>query len=92
MDKEQTIRPHIQRIRVQYNGGPGWSTKITDYETGKPLDSLTAFSWSVDLNNPDLRDGIATLIVFQPSIDIVVDAHVKNVCPCCAREVEEVSR
>jgi len=82
-DKKEMIKIHVQN-----NGGPAMDTKITDANTGRELENVSGLSWIVDLNDPSLRNGKITLTLWEPIIDVIVDAEIKKICPCCGREKE----
>ena len=81
------------KVRIQNDGRPAWATKITDAVTGLPIDNVTGFSWAVDLNatkwgSPEVQQGYASITVFEPIVDIIVDAEIKKICACCGRAIE----
>lgn len=73
------------KVRIQNDGQPAYMTKITDAETGKELD------WRIFRVELDARSGnvpTATIHVYMPAVDVIAEAEIKEVCPCCGREQE----
>lgn len=73
------------KVRIVNNGQPGYMTEITDAETGKRLD------WQIFRVELDARGSkeppTATLYLYMPALDVIADAEIKHVCPCCGQEV-----
>lgn len=84
MSEEQ--KKPFQRIRIQNDGQPGCMTKITDADTGKELEWQT-FRVTLDASYKELP--LAIVYVYLPVVDMIVDAKIRHVCPCCGRAVEE---
>ena len=78
-EKQETSKP-LRRVRVVNDGQPGYATRITDADTGQPLDSI----YHVKVVDIDVRD-VPKIFLWshQPVIDIVGDAEPTNVCPLC---------
>jgi hypothetical protein len=78
-EKQETSKP-LRRVRVVNDGQPGYATRITDADTGQPLDSI----YHVKVVDIDVRD-VPKIFLWshQPVIDIVGDAETTNVCPLC---------
>ena len=75
------------RVRIENDGEHRYATKITDAETGKELEHVTSA-----IIQFDAKEDVPTAILFlhAPVVDVIVDAEIKQVCPCCGREkVEE---
>jgi hypothetical protein len=81
-DEQKTVR-----VRIQNDGTP-FSTVVTDCETGKVLDGVNKVQWVADAHEMD-RLPQAEIIVIVPVVDIIADAEIRKVCPCCGRDVEE---
>jgi hypothetical protein len=72
------------RVRIQNDSGLGYMTKITNVETGQELEYVTDVS--IELNPNRATQAVLTLIV--PAIDIIADAEIKKICPCCGKSME----
>lgn len=70
------------RVRIQHDGnGPaGYNTHITDAETGEPLGYVQRVEMDIQANSDPVT---AILTVAMPVLDIIADAEIKHVCPCC---------
>ncbi len=72
------------KVRIVNNGQHANMTQITEAETGRHLDlQLTEVTIKV---GDDLPYAILTSI--EPVIDIIADAEIKQVCPCCGKPVD----
>ncbi len=74
------------RVRIENDGKHRYATKITDAETGEPFGHVTSAIIQFDANE---GSPTAILVVATPVVDVIVDAEVKHVCPCCGREKAE---
>jgi len=77
----------IARIRIENSGQPAYLTKITDIETGKELE-WHIFHIDIDARTR-MEPPIATVSVYMPTVDIIADAEIRQVCPCCGRDVDD---
>ncbi len=87
MSDEKTVR-----VRIQHDGGPAYAMRVTDVNTGKTIENISGMHWSFDLNDRACdygRPPVVKLTVHDPIVDVIVDAAVRKVCPCCGRPVEE---
>ncbi len=73
------------KVRITNPGKPGYMTKISNAETGELLD-LQVTEVTIKAKD-DMPYAILTSI--QPVVDIIADAEIKQVCPCCGRDVEQ---
>lgn len=75
------------KLHIQNDGQPGYMTKVTDAETGKELD------WHIFRIELDARGRkeppTAIVYCYMPAIDIIADAEIRHVCPCCGKPEEE---
>lgn len=76
------------KVRIQHDGkGPaGYNTRITDAETGEPLGYVQRVEMDIQANGDPVT---AILTIAMPVIDVIADAEIKHVCPCCGREQEQ---
>lgn len=74
------------RVRIFNGGKAAWDTQITDAETGAPIPHVTGFrlDWKAETIYPTIE-----LTVCHPVIDLIADAEIKKICPCCGRSVED---
>jgi hypothetical protein len=71
------------RVRIQNDTGRGYHTKITDVETGQELDVA-----EVSISLKPSHENQAVLTVFSPVVDLIADAEIKKICPCCGKSME----
>ena len=78
-DKQEAPNP-IRRVRIQNDGGPGYNTKITDADTGQPIDHI----YHAKVVDIGVRDNPRVLLwAHNPVVDITGVAETTNVCPLC---------
>jgi hypothetical protein len=68
------------RVRIQNDGGTGLSTRITDVETGRPIEGVQQITLLLSPTKEPIK---ATLTVHSPHVDIVLDAEIERRCPYC---------
>jgi hypothetical protein len=68
------------RVRIQNDGGSGYSTRITDVETGQPIEGVQQITLLLSPTKEPIK---ATLTVHSPHVDIVLDAEIEQRCPYC---------
>ena len=83
------------KVRIFNEGQPSYKTTVTDVGTGELLHSVTDVDLHISVRDPY---PYALLTVATPVVDVIVDAEIRRVCPCCGRDwtpvlaqVEEVS-
>ena len=78
------------KVRITHNGeGPAYNVQVKDLQTGR---YLAARSLSLSVGPGTWEEPFKVFLeVNQPIIDLVVDAEIRSVCPCCGREVEDPS-
>jgi hypothetical protein len=75
----------MRQIRIQNDGKPGYTTQVTDAETGEKLDfQVTEITIKAKDEMP-----YAILTSLFPVIDVIADAEIKHVCPCCGKALKE---
>lgn len=74
-----------KRVRITNDGQPSWLTKITNAETGEEIPRIRNIT--IRMNNDLIPSAYIT--TEMPIVDVVVDAEIKQVCPCCGRPTEE---
>lgn len=75
-----------KRVRIVNDGQPSYMTKITDAETGKDIPNVIAIAIDLDVKNPVVEAVVTTVM---PTVDIIADATIEQVCPCCGRPTGE---
>lgn len=74
------------KIRIQNDGKPAYSTTVTDVETGKQLEYVTRVDLTIDVHD-QLPQALLTMIT--PVVDVIADAEIRQVCPCCGKPTEQ---
>ena len=74
------------KVRIQNEDGQSYKTKITDIETGKELEYIGPIEVSGDAGSGPLK---ARLTQYWIAVDIIAEAEIKHLCPCCGRSVDE---
>lgn len=76
------------KVRITHNGAieANHYTRVTDLETGQPLEYVKHVALDIPANNDPIT---ATITVAGPEIDIIADAEIKHVCPCCGTPQKE---
>ena len=71
------------RVRIEHDGNsPSYNAKITDAETGAEIQHVKSAELRLDADRGGLIPRVY-LEVYAPLIDIIADAEVKHICPCC---------
>jgi hypothetical protein len=79
-NQESTEIKAPRRVRVKNDGGPGYATKVTDADTGQPIDYI----YHVKVVDIDVHDTPRVLMwAHNPIMDITGIAETTNVCPFC---------
>lgn len=70
------------KVRITHDGSiaANYNTYVTDLETGKQLEYVMHVGLDIPANHDPIT---ATITVAAPTIDIIADAEIKHVCPCC---------
>jgi len=71
------------RVRIQNEGQPGYMTRVTDVETGKELAMVKSADLTIRFDASDRNMPVAHLTVYAPVVDVIADADIKYICPCC---------
>lgn len=76
------------RVRIQHDGKNigGMHTCITNAETGELIDYVQSVELEMQATNDPI---IARITVAVPILDIIADAEIKRVCPCCGTPQKE---
>lgn len=79
---KETPKP-LRRVRIQNDGGPGYATKLTDADTGQPIDRI----FHIRLVDLDVKE-IPKVLLWQytPVIDVTANAEIVGVRPCCGTQ------
>jgi hypothetical protein len=73
----------IKSVRIFNDTGIGYGTKVTDAETGEEVKNVAFIS----LNFGPCDRMQAIIHVINPVIDVIADADIRQVCPCCGQMV-----
>ena len=71
------------RVRIVNDGLPGYMTRITDVETGQEIERVKEVHFHFDA----AKVTIASLVVYAPVVDVIVDAEIKHMCPYCGQHL-----
>lgn len=75
-----------KRVRIVNDGQAAYMTKITNAETGEDIPHVLDININIAANKPMPS---AVIITAMPIVDVIVDAVIRQVCPCCGRPAEE---
>ncbi len=75
----------VKRVKIEYGGGPGYNTKVTDADTGETIPGV----FRVDLTLEATQIPIAKLYTYMPATNVTVEATTHAVCPYCGQEVAQ---
>jgi len=73
----------MKKVRVFNDGKPAYMTTVTDIETGEQMENITDVDVHISMRDPY---PYALLTVATPTVDVIVDAELRRVCPCCGRD------
>jgi hypothetical protein len=73
------------KVRIEYNGGPGYAARIVDADTG----ALIEGAFQLFINAED-GPPVATILAHAYELDITTNARVIKVCPECRRNIERL--
>ncbi len=71
------------KVRIFNEGQPAYQTTVTDAETGEQVANVTDVDLHISVRDPY---PYALLTVATPVVDVIVDAEIRRVCPCCGRD------
>ncbi len=72
------------KVRIQNDGKPGYTTQVTNAETGEVLDlQVTEVTIKASKEIP-----YALLTSILPVVDVIADAEIRHVCPYCGKPKE----
>ena len=76
-------------VRIEHNGvHRANAIKVTDVQTGKEIRHITKVL--IDINQGNMNDRLkATIEFYQPVLNVIADADIIEICPCCRRPMEE---
>lgn len=76
------------RVRIQHDGKNvgGIHAYVTNAETGELIDYVQSVELEMQATNDPV---IARITVAVPVLDIIADAEIKHVCPCCGSPQED---
>jgi hypothetical protein len=72
----------IKRVRIFNDQRAAYNIKVTDAETGALIENVSRISFDVRTKDP-MR---AVLYIASPIVDIIADADIRHICPCCGKE------
>lgn len=80
-------------IRIVNEGGPSYTTKVYDAETGEDLTTRLNVSRIELTIDAKYNVPTAQLTVYTPKVEITLEeAQVKQVCPYCGHETDKTLR
>ena len=71
------------KVRIFNEGQSSYMTTVTDTETGEQLANVTDVDLHISVRDPY---PYALLTVANPVVDVIVEAEIRRVCPCCGRD------
>jgi hypothetical protein len=76
------------KVHITHSGnGPAYNIQVKDLQTGR---YLAARSLSLTVGPGDWDEPFKVFLeVNHPIIDLIADAEIRSICPCCGREVED---
>ena len=74
------------RVRIQNDGKHFYKTVFTSVETGEKMQYVASATIHLKADEPLPT---VELVMVTPVVDIIADAEIKRVCPCCGRPVDE---
>lgn len=74
------------QVRIQNDGKQSYTTRFTSVETGEELQYVTEATIHMEASEP-LPKAVITMIL--PVLDLVVEAEINTICPCCKRKIVE---
>ena len=74
------------KVRIVNDGKHFYNTRFISVETGEEMQyvSEATIHFKADGKTPT-----AEFTMAYPVVDIIADAEIKRVCPCCGRPVDE---
>ncbi len=76
----------MKRVRIVNHGGPAHLTEVTDTDNGEKVENIAR----VDLSIVPVKEPVkAVITVNAPIVDVIADAEIKHICPCCGKPKEE---
>lgn len=79
----------LQRVKIEYDGGSVYNTKVTDADTGETIPNVYRVDFTLDASAKDVPTVV--LHTYLPAISVTAAASIHEVCPCCGREVNNAS-
>lgn len=73
------------KVCIQNDGEHFYNTRITSCETGQEMQYVSEATIHYKADQPIPT---AELTIIYPVVDIIADAEIKCVCPCCGRSVD----
>ncbi len=76
----------MKKVRILNEDGTAFKTRIIDMETGEELERIGRVEMNFDASSGPIT---ARLTQYWVGVDIIADAEIKQVCPCCGKSVQE---
>jgi hypothetical protein len=73
------------KIRILNEDGISYKTKIINVETGEELEGVGCVELNFYAQSGPIQ---ARITQYWTPIDVVVDAEIRQVCPCCGKPKE----
>lgn len=74
------------QVRIVNDGQHFYHTQFTSVETGEELQYVTEALIRYKAGEPLPT---VQLTMIHPSVDIIADAEIRHICPCCGRDMPE---
>lgn len=74
------------KVRIEHDGSKeAYKSRITNAETGEAIEHVGRIELDFNAASGPV---VAKVTVYMPVIDLIVDAEIKHVCPCCGKDKE----
>jgi hypothetical protein len=87
MATDETNSTNVKRVRIVNEGKPAHETRVTDAETGELIEHVTRVELVLAAGDRHLPQ--AQITTFMPVVDVIVNAEISAVCPCCGQAVDQ---
>ncbi len=74
----------MKRVRIASEDTVGYKARVTDADTGESIDNV--FRVEIDFNANQLIT--AKLTCYSTVLDLIADAEIQHICPCCGKPDE----
>lgn len=79
----------LVKVRITHDGnGPAKRAKVTEIETGREIVFIRKVL--IDIHPDNFNEATtATIQFYNPRVDMIANADITQVCPCCGKPVKE---